>query len=68
MKKTGDMVAIKEVLDNDDIMVVTAKGYLIRYHVKDIRVMSRQAQGVKLIKLNHGDTIASVASVVSEED
>jgi DNA gyrase subunit A len=67
-EKTGDMVAIKEVLDNDDIMVVTAKGYLIRYHVKDIRVMSRQAQGVKLIKLNHGDTIASVASVVSEED
>ncbi|MFN3134161.1 MAG: DNA gyrase subunit A [Candidatus Kryptonium sp.] len=67
-EKTGDMVAIKEVLDNDDIMIVTAKGYLIRHHVKDIRVMGRQAQGVKLIKLNHGDTIASVASVVSEED
>lgn len=66
--KTGDMVAIKEVLDNDDIMIVTTKGYLIRHHVKDIRVMGRQAQGVKLIKLNHGDKIASVASVVSEEE
>ncbi len=67
-ERTGDMVAIKEVLDNDDIMIVTAKGYLIRHHIKDIRVMGRQAQGVKLIKLNHGDTIASVASVVGEED
>lgn len=66
--KTGDMVAIKEVLDNDDIMIVTTKGYLIRHHVKNIRVMGRQAQGVKLIKLNHGDKIASVASVVSEEE
>jgi DNA gyrase subunit A len=66
--KTGDMVAIKEVLDNDDVMIVTTKGYLIRQHIKDIKVMSRQAQGVKLIKLNHGDTIASVASVVTEEE
>ncbi|MEN3037615.1 MAG: DNA gyrase subunit A [Candidatus Kryptonium sp.] len=67
-EKTGDMIAIKEVLDNDDIMIVTAKGYLIRHHVKDIRVMGRQAQGVRLIKLNHGDSIASVASVVTEEE
>ncbi|CUT05527.1 DNA gyrase subunit A [Candidatus Kryptobacter tengchongensis] len=67
-ERTGNMVAIKEVLDNDDIMIVTAKGYLIRHHVKDIRVMGRQAQGVKLIKLNHGDIIASVASVVAEEE
>jgi DNA gyrase subunit A len=66
--KTGDMVAIKEVLDNDDVMIVTTKGYLIRQHIKDIKIMSRQAQGVKLIKLNHGDTIASVASVVTEEE
>jgi len=66
--KTGDMVAIKEVLDNDDVMIITTKGYLIRQHIKDIKIMSRQAQGVKLIKLNHGDTIASVASVVTEED
>ncbi|MCX7761241.1 MAG: DNA gyrase subunit A [Candidatus Kryptonium sp.] len=67
-EKTGDMIAIKEVLDNDDIMIVTAKGYLIRHHVKDIRIMGRQAQGVKLIKLNHGDSIASVASVITEEE
>jgi DNA gyrase subunit A len=66
--KTGDMVAIKEVLDNDDVMIVTTKGYLIRQHIKDIKIMSRQAQGVKLIKLNHGDTISSVASVVTEEE
>ncbi|CUU02030.1 DNA gyrase subunit A [Candidatus Thermokryptus mobilis] len=66
--KTGDMVAIKEVLDNDDVMIVTTKGYLIRQHIKDIKIMSRQAQGVKLIKLNHGDTIASVASVISEDE
>lgn len=66
--KTGDMVAIKEVLDNDDVMIVTTKGYLIRQHIKDIKIMSRQAQGVKLIKLNHGDTIASVASVINEDE
>ncbi len=67
-ERTGDMVAIKEVLDNDDIMIVTTKGYLIRHHIKDIRVMGRHAQGVKLIKLNHDDSIASVASVVAEEE
>ncbi len=67
-ERTGDVVAIKEVLDNDDIMIVTAKGYLIRHHVKDIRIMSRQAQGVKLIKLNHGDSIASVANVMAEDE
>jgi len=67
-ERTGDMVAIKEVLDNDDIMIVTTKGYLIRHHIKDIRVMGRHAQGVKLIKLNHDDSIASVASVVAEDE
>lgn len=67
-ERTGDMVAIKEVLDNDDIMIVTTKGYLIRHHIKDIRVMGRHAQGVKLIKLNHDDSIASVASVIAEDE
>ena len=67
-ERTGKMISIKEVIDEDDIMIVTAKGLLVRQKVKSIRVMGRAAQGVKLIKLNPGDSITSVASVVNEED
>ncbi len=69
--KTGDrngkLLSIKEVIDNDDIMIVTAKGFLIRQHVKDIRLAGRNTQGVRLIKLQPSDAIAAVARVLAEE-
>jgi DNA gyrase/topoisomerase IV subunit A len=62
------MVAIKETMGNDDIAVVTTKGMIIRQHVKDINVLGRNTQGVRLIKLEPGDTIADVAVVPAEEE
>ncbi|MCB0722862.1 MAG: DNA gyrase subunit A [Ignavibacteriae bacterium] len=62
--KVGELISIKEVTDSDDLMIITTKGILIRQKVKDIRVMGRNAQGVKLIKLNKGDSISAVAKVV----
>jgi DNA gyrase subunit A len=62
------MISIREVVDNDDLMIITNRGLMIRQHVSDIRVMGRNTQGVRLIKLSEGDTISAVASVVGEED
>ena len=67
-EKTGKLVAIKEVVDNDDLIAVTKDGLVIRQHVKDIRVMGRNTQGVRLVRLNEGDDLAAVANVPSEED
>ncbi len=67
-EKTGKMVAIKEVIDTDDIVIVTSDGMIIRQHAEDIRVAGRNTQGVHLIRLNEGDSIADVAVVVAEEE
>lgn len=67
-EKNGKMVALKELDDNDDIVIITTKGVVIKQHAKDLRLMGRNTQGVKLIKLNEGDAIAAVAVVVPEED
>jgi DNA gyrase subunit A len=66
--KNGKMVDIKEIDDNDDIVIITEKGMIIRQHAKDLRVMGRNTQGVKLIKLNAGDRISAIARVVPEEE
>lgn len=66
--KVGSMVSIKEVVDEDDLMIITAKGVVIRQKVKDINVISRNTQGVRLIRLDSGDRIASIARVVAEDD
>jgi DNA gyrase subunit A len=66
--KNGNMIAIKEALDNDDIILVTTKGIIIRQHIKDIRVMGRNTLGVRLITLGHNDKLSAVATVSSEED
>ncbi|HEY9167184.1 MAG TPA: DNA gyrase subunit A [Candidatus Kryptonia bacterium] len=66
--RNGKLLAIKEVIDNDDIMIVTTKGFLIRQHVKDIRLAGRNTQGVRLIRLQGSDSIAAVARVIAEED
>ncbi len=66
--KTGALVAIKDVTDDDDLMIITKKGLTIRMPVVDLRVMGRATQGVKLINLKNGDEIAAVAKVMKEED
>jgi DNA gyrase subunit A len=66
--RTGKMVAIKEVLDRDDIVIVTDQGIVIRQHASEIRVAGRNTQGVRLIRLDEGDLISDVAVVVPEDD
>ncbi|HRI58587.1 MAG TPA: DNA gyrase subunit A [Saprospiraceae bacterium] len=63
--KTGHLVAIKTVTDNDDLMITTTSGVTIRTAADELRVMGRATQGVKLIRLDDGDDIADVAVVVS---
>ena len=66
--KTGTMVVIKEVVDTDDIVIVTTNGMVIRQNAAAIRVAGRNTQGVRLIRLQEGDTIADIAAVVAEEE
>ncbi|MBU1148187.1 MAG: DNA gyrase subunit A [Candidatus Omnitrophica bacterium] len=66
--KNGEAVGLKMVNDNDGLMVMTQKGMIVRCPVKDIRTTGRSAQGVRIIKLDKGDKVASVARVAPEED
>ncbi|MCL4305622.1 DNA gyrase subunit A [bacterium] len=66
--KTGRMVAMKEVGDADDLIIITVQGVVIRQSVKDIRAMSRVTQGVRVIRLDDGDKVSDVAKIVNEED
>lgn len=65
--KTGSLIAIKEVSDTDDLIIINKSGFLIRLGVKDLRVMGRATQGVRLINLRDEDAIASVAKVEVDE-
>jgi len=64
-QKTGDLIAIKSVTDKDDIMIINKSGLTIRLAVSSLRLMGRATQGVRLINLRQGDSIAAVTSVVS---
>jgi DNA gyrase subunit A len=66
--KTGDLVAIKNVSDENDLMIINKSGIAIRMSVESLRVMGRATQGVKLINLKGDDQIAAVAKVMKEED
>ena len=67
-EKTGNLVAIKNVTDHDDLMIINKSGIAIRMAVEDLRVMGRATQGVKLINLKGNDSIAAVAKVMHDED
>ena len=67
-EKTGKLVSILEVLETDDIMIITDGGVMIRQAVSAIRTIGRNTQGVRLIKLDKGSHISSVAKVVKEEE
>lgn len=66
--KTGGLVAIKNVSDSDDLMIINKSGIAIRMSVDDLRTMGRATQGVKLINLKDNDSIAAVAKVMKDED
>jgi DNA gyrase subunit A len=66
--KTGDCVALKEVIPDDELMVITRHGVIIRLPVNDIRVIGRNTQGVRIINLDEGDTVIDVARVVKEDE
>lgn len=67
-EKTGKMVAIKEVVETDDVVIVTTGGIVIRQHASTIRVAGRNTQGVRLIRLDEGDRVSDVAAVVAEDE
>jgi DNA gyrase subunit A len=67
-EKTGAVVALKEVLPEDELMLVTRQGVIIRLPVEGIRVIGRNTQGVKVMNLDAGDSVMDVARVVREDD
>src|SRR5262249_22988378 len=66
--KTGDAVSIKEVLPEDELMLITKQGIAIRMPVKGIRVAGRNTQGVRLVNLEPNDLVMDVARVVPDDD
>ena len=67
-EKTGKMVSIMEVVDADDLIVITDKGVLMRQPVSHIRTIGRVTQGVKLVKLDDGTKISSISRVINDEN
>ncbi len=65
--KVGKMIALMEVIDTDELVIITSHGMVIRQSVKDLRVMGRNTQGVRVIRLKDDDSIADIAKVLSEE-
>jgi DNA gyrase subunit A len=67
-EKTGELIAIKAVTDNDDLMIITEMGIAIRLAVSGVRVMGRNTQGVRLINLREGDEIAAATMVPANQE
>ena len=66
--KNGEAVGMKTVSDKDELMLITEKGMIVRSPVKDIRSTGRSTQGVRLMKLDKGDKIASIAKIIPEDE
>jgi len=67
-EKSGKLIAMMEVVDGDELVIISTQGMVIRQSVKDIRIMGRVTQGVRVIRLNESDSIADIAKVVPDED
>ena len=67
-EKTGELVALKSVQDDDELMIISTGGIVIRQRVDDIRETGRVAQGVKLINLDEGDKVAAVAKIIQDPE
>ncbi len=66
--KVGKLIALMEVVDRDELVIISTQGMVIRQSIKDLRVMGRNTQGVRVIRLNEGDSIADIARVIPEDD
>ena len=66
--KVGKMIALMEVIDTDELVIITTHGMVIRQSVKDLRVMGRNTQGVRVIRLKDEDSIADIAKVLPDEE
>lgn len=66
--KVGKMIALMDVVDRDELVIISTQGMVIRQSVKDLRVMGRNTQGVRVIRLNEHDSIADIARIVPDED
>jgi len=66
--KVGRMISMMEVVDKDELVIISTQGMVIKQNIKDIRIMGRNTQGVRVIRLNEGDSIADIARVISEEE
>jgi DNA gyrase subunit A len=67
-EKTGSLIALKDVTDENDLMIINKSGITIRLDAIDIRVVGRATQGVKLINIKEGDQIAAICRVNKSED
>jgi DNA gyrase subunit A len=67
-EKTGRVVSIKNVVDGEQLMVITRAGVVNRQRVDEIRVIGRATQGVRLVNLDEGDVVVDVARVISDEE
>ena len=66
--KTGKLISILEVVENDDLMIITDGGIMIRQSINKLNIIGRNTQGVKLLKLGEDSQIASVTKVIKEDD
>ncbi|MBI2416647.1 MAG: DNA gyrase subunit A [Ignavibacteriales bacterium] len=66
--KTGKMISMMEVTDGEELVIISSMGMVIRQSIKELRVMGRNTQGNRLIRLKDGDSIADIAKVVPEEE
>ena len=66
--KTGKLISIVEVVDDDDLMIITNQGIMIRQSINKLNIIGRNTQGVKLLRLDDGSQIASVTKVIKEEE
>jgi DNA gyrase subunit A len=66
-ERNGPVVGVASVREDDDIMLITVQGMVNRTHVREVRMIGRNTQGVRLMNLNEGDKIASVAKVAQED-
>ena len=66
--KTGRVVGVQQVTEDDQLMLISNKGKIIRMRIKDIRIIGRNTQGVRLIELEEGERVVSLARVAEKED
>ena len=67
-EKVGKLISMMEVVDGDELVIITTRGMVIKQGIKNIRVMGRNTQGVRVIRLNEGDSIADIAKVIKDEE